>query len=369
MDNVKWPNARVPLLTHLSIFILMAFLATPLALSQDGRLTRETVHSSALERTVTGESPDRSVTIYLPPSYNTSANKRYPVIYLLHGIGGTDEDWTSGKQPWMNIRDLMDKGIAENKFGEMIIVMPDERTKWFGSFYTNSSVTGNWEDFTVRELVSYVDRKYRTLAKAESRGVAGHSMGGYGAITLGMKHPEIYRVVYGINPALLGWAGDLTIANPAFASDLTATSYDDLLKGDAFTMGIVTVAQAFSPNPSRPPFFVDFPFVMVSGRLQPAEPAFSKWEENFPANMVKRYRANLLKLRGLRFDSGSEDEYKFIPPNSRALSVALTNNGIDHVFEEYNGDHRNRMWGETGRLYTEVLPYFWSLLESQNSRD
>jgi enterochelin esterase-like enzyme len=140
----------------------------------------------------------------------------------------------------------MDQGIAEGRFGEMIVVMPDERTRWFGSFYTNSALTGNWEDFTAGDLVDYVDGHYRTLARASSRGIAGHSMGGYGAIRLGMKHPEVFSVVYALNPAVLGWAKDLSTGNPAFA----------------------------------------------------------KSEENFPLNLVKRYRANLLKLRGLRLDTG-----------------------------------------------------------------
>ena len=135
---------------------------------------------------------------------------------------------------------------------------------------------------------------------------------------------------------------------------------------DLYTMATVTLAQAFSPNPNNPPFLADFPFAMIDGKLQPANPAFSKWEANFPVMMVKTYRSNLLKLRGLRFDSGYEDEFKFIPINSRALSAELTKNGVEHIFEEYNGDHRNRMWSRKGRLYNEVLPYFWLLLDSKN---
>jgi len=247
----------------------------------------------------------------------------------------------------------------------MIIVMPDELTKAFGSFYVNSTVTGNWEDFTAKDLVNYIDKKYRTFADVKSRGIAGHSMGGYGAITLGMKHPEIYSVVYGLNPAIMGWSKDFTIENPAFKNVLTAKSLDELLPKGIYSIGAVTVAQAFSPNPNRPPFFADFPFADVNGKLQPAEPAFNLWQENFPVNMVKKYRSNLTKLRGLRFDSGYEDEYLFIPHNCRALSAELTGNGIEHIFEEYNGDHRNRLHGRTGRLYTEVLPYFWLLLDSR----
>lgn len=84
--------------------------------------------------------------------------------------------------------------------------------------------------------------------------------------------------------------------------------------------------------------------------------------------MVEKYRANLTALRGIRFDSGYEDQFTHIPPTARSFSSVLTAQGIDHVFEEYNGDHRNRLWGRRGRLATEVFPYFWLLLDSQTPR-
>lgn len=349
------------------VFLMQAFAFT--VFSQEGRLVEEKVHGASLEKNVTGDAPDRNVAVYLPPSYNRSPEKRYPVVYLLHGIGDTEKEftraWKGQTEVWGTIQGLMNNGIAENKFGEMIVVMPDQRTKALGSFYVNSAATGNWEDFTVKDLVNYIDGKYRTITRAESRGIAGHSMGGYGAITLGMKHPNVFSVVYAMNPAVLGWAKDFTIENPAFMLPLAAKSFDELTKGGIYAVGTVTVAQAFSPNTNNPPFYADFPFANVDGKPQPSQPAFSRWEENFPVNMVKKYRTNLLKLRGLRFDSGYDDEFLFIPPNSRALSTELTKNGIEHIFEEYNGDHRNRLHGRTGRIYNEVLPYFWLLLESR----
>ncbi len=259
----------------------------------------------------------------------------------------------------------MNNGIAENKFGEMIVVMPDQRTKMMGSFYTNSSATGNWEDFTVKDLVNYLDGKYRTIADAKSRGIAGHSMGGHGAIKLGMKHPEIYSVVYAMNPAVLGWAADVSIENPAFAGLLKMTTLEEVFQVGGLAVGAICVAQAFSPNTNRPPFYADLPFKLVDGKLQPNQPAFAQWEENFPFNMAVKYKANLLKLRGIRFDTAWEDEFPHIPITTRAFSRKLTDLGVQHVFEEYNGDHRNRMWGRSGRLYTEVLPYFWLLLDSR----
>ena len=372
MSHLFKRERRSALLARLCLLVLLALFIAPAALSQEGRIVREKVHGASLEKSVTGESPDRNVIVYLPPSYDKSPTKRYPVVYLLNGITDTPEvwvkAWTQRNDTWGTIQGVMDSGVAERMFGEMIIVMPDELTKWGGSFYTNSNVTGNWEDFTVKDLVGFIDGKYRTHARASSRGLAGHSMGGYGAIKLGMKHPDVYSVVYAMNPAVLGWGRDLSVENPAFASVLKMRTPEEALKGGIYSLGIIVIGQAFSPNPERPPFFVDFPFEMVGGKLQPAEPAFSKWQENLPLNMVGKYRSNLTKLRGLRFDSGYEDEFTHIPPTSRALSTALTTYNIEHVFEEYNGDHRNRLWGRTGRLATEVLPYFWLLLDSQDGK-
>ena len=326
-----------------------------------GRLVREKLHGRSLEHNLAGESADRWASIYLPPSYDGNREKRYPAIYLLHAIGDTDRMWTSGTGPYANIQNLMDRGIAEGRFGEMIVVMPDEHTRAGGSFYTNSSVTGNWEDFTVKELVSAVDAKYRTLPHANSRGIAGFSMGGHGAIKLGMKHPDVFSVVYAMNPAVLGWAGDLTIENPAFATVLRAKTAGDI-RG-VYPTVCICLAQAFSPNPDRAPFFADFPCALVDGKLRPVQATFDKWEENMPVCMVRRYETNLRKLRGLHFETAWEDEYRHIPLATRALSHVLTSMGIEHTFEEYNGDHRNRRWGRSGRLYTTLLPYFWFLLE------
>lgn len=357
---------NTPLRLWLQLSLLLVMTAS-FALAQQGTLVRRTLRSAALEHTLTGESPKRAVSVYLPPSYDSAPAKHYPVVYLLHGVGDTDETWTSGSATFGNVQSVMDRGIAEGKFGEMIVVMPNEqRTIGGGSYYLDSAVTGKWEVFTTEELVDFIDTRYRTLPRAESRALAGHSMGGYGALVLGMKHPERYRVVYGMNPSLIGWqwGGDLTIASPAYKAVLQAKSFEELLTLDDnfYAAGIVVVAQAFSPNPDKPPFFADFPFALVRGTMQPAEPAFSKWQALNPVNMVSRYRENLRQLRGLRFDSGYDDPFAYIPVNSRALSLALSNNGIAHTFEEYNGDHSNRMWGAEGRLYNEVLPYLWARL-------
>lgn len=348
---------------RIALALILASSSVLSTFAQEGTISRETIRARSLENNVTGESIERGVSIYLPPGYETST-KRYPVVYLLHGIADNDQNWTrswsTGHEGYATIQDVMNKGIFEQRFGEMIIVMPDERTKSLGSFYVNSASTGNWDDFTSTELVDYIDKKYRTLARASSRGIAGHSMGGFGALTLGIKHPETFSVVYAMNAALLGWSRDLSLENKAFMDTLKAKSFDELLKSrNIFAVGFITIAQAVSPNPRKPPYFADFPFELSNGRLIPAEPAFSKWQEYSPTNLVRNYQHNFRKLRGLKFDSGNRDEFLFIIDNSRELSKALAGYGIDHVFEEYNGDHRNRLWGRNGRMISDVLPYLW----------
>lgn len=359
-------------MSRLAAIPLLAFLApAPSAQASvrapEGALERHTVLATTLMDTPTREDPERSVAVYLPPSYATQPERRFPVLYLHHGIFDTERVWIRAwgdpGDPWGTIPRLMDRGIAAGRLAEMIVVMPDERTRGGGSFHTDSPVTGRWEEFTVFELVAWADETFRTLDTPGSRGIAGHSMGGYGALMAGMKHPDVFCAVYGMSPALLGWAGDFSLENPAFRMLSERADWSEL--GNFYERALITVGQAFSPAPDRPPFFLDMPArIDEHGEVVRTE-AFARWQEHLPLFLAERYRDNLLRLRGLRFDTGTVDEYTHIPPTVRAFSERLTELDVPHVFEEYNGDHRNRLWGRTGRLYTEVLPWFSLLLEGE----
>ncbi len=335
---------------------------------QHGQLLALQVPGPSLANNLLGFSTDRDVRIYLPSSYSDSPQRRYPVVYVLHGIGDPVTVWTEAWSPneveYGTLPNLMDRGIAAGLIEEMILVMVDSRTPFFGCHYANSTVKGNWEDFVARDLVSYVDSNYRTLTDAESRGVMGHSMGGHGAIRLGLDHPDIFSTIYGLSPSLLGWGGDVSAENPAFELLLSAGDPSEYFDTNFYVTAIIGVSQAFSPNPDRPPYFADYPFKKVNGAVVPNQPAHSRWEANFPVNRIDAYLAQPVRLRGLRFDSAFTDGFTHIPPTSRAFSEALSEKGVEHTFEMFNGDHRNRLWGQQGRLYTEVLPYFSRLLVS-----
>lgn len=344
-------------------FLVFLLLTVQFAQAQESGIVKiDALVSSALGNNVTKEDTTRPLAIYLPPGYSDST-KRYPVLYLLHGIGDDHLNFVDDTEKYQNIQDLMDAGIASHRFGEMIVVTPDEKTNWFGSFYVNSSATGNWEDFTATELVNYIDKNYRTIAKPESRAIAGHSMGGYGAITLAMKHPDIFSVAYAMSGGFVAFTGEINSKNPEIKQFILAKTPDELLATQSRdAIGMLTVAQAFSPNPSNSPFYADKPFKMQGNKVVPNLNAYNKWLENDVVKMAEKYKENLLKLRAIKFDSGFDDEFQFIPINSRLFSKKLTALNIPHQFEEYNGDHRNRLWGLKGRIYNDVLPFVFDNL-------
>ena len=215
----------------------------------------------------------------------------------------------------------MDAAISSSRFGEMIVVTPNENTQWGGSFYVNSSVTGNWEDFTVKELVNFIDTNYRTIAQAKSRAIVGHSMGGFGAITLAMKHPEVFSVAYGMNSGFLSFTAELDSKNPDFKKFVQAKTIDELLATkNKNIIGMLMVSQAFSPNPLKLPFYADKPYKMQGNKLVPNPVAYYKWLENDVVKMAEKYKGNLLKLRGIKFDCGDEEDIKLIEINTQVYS-------------------------------------------------
>ena len=198
MKKVFVPSLRSIAISLASCLMLSQFHLPVSGQMKQGSIERIKVHGKALEGNLDGDSPDRDVSIYLPPSYKTEKNRRYPVVYMLHGFTDNDAQWFGVVKHWINLPDVINKALADGKTREMIVVMPNGFTRFKGSMYSNSVTVGDWETFITKELVSYIDKNYRTLAQPESRGLAGHSMGGYGAMRLGMKSPDVYSSIYAL---------------------------------------------------------------------------------------------------------------------------------------------------------------------------
>jgi S-formylglutathione hydrolase FrmB len=339
---------------------LMLGLVTP-ACAQSGVVVKRTVHCASLEGNLARDPIDRELNVYLPPSYSSDPKRKYPSIYLLHGYQGNYQQWMPGAG--FNIRTLMDRLIAKGEVREMIIVMPDAKNRYGGSFYTNSLATGNWEDYLAEDLVRFIDGEYRTLGAAASRGIAGHSMGGYGALRLAMKRPDRFAAVYALSPACLGWGGDLSVDNPAWDQTLAFQNFKDLELDDKnyIAQAFLALAAAWSPNPARPPFFADLPVAGMGTRRRPDPGVVARWSANMPVAMVDQYRSQLGRLRGIAFDVGTRDQFSHIPLTCRALASALERNCIKHVFEEYDGDHNSHA---AARIGSKLLPFFSRVLNS-----
>src|SRR5450631_1193906 len=156
------------------------------------------IHGAALEGNLEGDAVDRDAIVYLPPSYAKEKKRRYPVVYALHGYSIGAEQWSGEIHVPQTIEGAFAQGARE-----MIVMLPDSRTVHNGSMYSSSVTTGDFENFVARDLVAYIDAHYRTLAARESRGLVGHSMGGYGASRIGMKHADVFGSLYIMSPCCL----------------------------------------------------------------------------------------------------------------------------------------------------------------------
>ncbi len=339
-----------------SVFlVLCAYIVTLPCLSQEkqaGRVATFLIESKALINSG-GENPKRKVSIYLPPGYDQS-QQRYPVIYYLHGFMGTDSISTA-------MKGILDQGISRQKIRPYILVIPNQYTMFEGSFYSNSTLTGNWSDFTAKELVAYVDQHYRTLANRESRGIAGHSMGGYGAFKIAMLYPDVFSSVYALSPGLLAFVKEFGPNSTSFRDVAKVTTQEELKK-TYYPRVLVAVGRAWSPNPSKPPFFCDMPFTYQGDNMVVNQDVLKKWEDNMPVYMVDRYADNLRKLTAIKMDWGRNDSPRF-PVQIGMLSQRLENLGINHYAEEYIGDHGNKIWAADGRVLNDLLPFFNDFLK------
>jgi S-formylglutathione hydrolase FrmB len=344
---------------------LAATFAVPFALSAQpaGRIVADTIPALSLAGNLLGDAERQPAFVYLPPGYDDEPDRRYPVMYLLHGVLDTPEVWVEPVYDGMTIQATMDSLIAAGEIGPSIVVMPNGRNAYGGSYYTNSPVIGDWADYIARDVVAHVDATYRTIPARESRAVLGHSMGGLGAIRLTMDYPEVFSVAWGMNPCCLCCLeGDLqedATSDPALwermaqyrsAEEMWAALEEE---GDIWPLILAGVSAAFAAAPDRPPLYVEFPAAVVDGEVV-ATPAAERIAAGLPLAHVAERAETLQSLRGLAFDTAFDDEFAHIPLATKAFSDSLVALEVPHVYELYEGDHRNRM---RERMATRVLPW------------
>ena len=321
---------------RLASYLLCLSLIASLAYGT-GRFVRDEITSPSLEGNRLGDPATREITIYLPPSYDESPGKRYPVLYLLHGFGGDNDSFVRGVGETLALM-LLDGLMGGGVIPEMIIVMPDASNSFGGSFYTNSELIGDYEDYIVRDVVGYVDSGYRTIPDREHRVIMGASMGGYGAMKLGVKHPDLFRAVVSLCAPL-----DFDVNRQRFIDRVIEENPGGKLtgpgEGKTFTNFLYAMAAAFSPNLNNPPFFVDLPIELPGGRIR--EEVWRRWEEHNIGTMLERDPDRFRALDGIYLDVGDDDELGLTPVvlsfHERLLAL-----GIDHEFFMFEGGHSDK---------------------------
>ena len=312
-----------------------------------GTVEHVIVHGKALEGNLEGDSPDREVTVYLPPSYAGDQTRRYPVVYLLHGYGGRNDTFTGRLA---DLQQSADRLAAAQGFSEPIVVIPNAFTLHKGSMYSNSVTTGDWESFIAQDLVAYVDGRYRTLAKRMSRGLAGHSMGGYGAVRIGMKRPDVFSSLYIMSACCLTATTDPQSESMKAAEAIkTREQAEEAARAPGLgASASLASAAAWSPNPKNPPLYLDLP--VKDGKVRPD--IVAKWAANAPLVMLDRHVAALQSYYAIAMDIGTKDS---LIASNRQFHEAMTRLTIAHAYEEYDGDHTNKV-GE--RLERNLLVFF-----------
>lgn len=307
------------------------------------------VHSASIEGNLEGESADRDVIVFLPPSYSKEKHRRYPVVYALHGFSIGAEQWTREIHVPQTIEGAFAHGAKE-----MIVVLPDSKTVYGGSMYSSSLTTGNFERFIYHDLVAYIDAHYRTIPNRLARGLVGHSMGGYGALRIGMKHPDVFASLYVMSPCCLShMGGGGPRSNPAQAQAMekqieAVKSPADAASLPFFAKAQLASAAAWSPDPKNPPLYLDLPFKDGA----PQAEILAKWAANSPLAFIDQYIDNLKQYGAIALDVGDEDGLRF---DTIKVHQILDIYGIQNSFEIYHGTHTSAV---AVRIQEHVIPFF-----------
>jgi enterochelin esterase-like enzyme len=311
------------------------------------------VHGTALEGNLEGDTVDRDVIVFLPPSYPKENKRRYAVVYALHGYSIGAEQWTHE----IHVPQTIEGAFALDS-QEMIVVLPDSKTIYNGSMYSSSITTGDFEKFIAHDVVAYIDAHYRTIANRSSRGLVGHSMGGYGASRIGMKHPDVFGALYIMSPCCLspmtgGGPGPADqIKERAIAGEKKAAAAKSPADLAAQSPGFAAVqfatAAAWAPDPKNSPLYFDLP--TKDGVPQPE--IMAKYTANAPLAFVDQYIANLKQYRAISMDVGDQDGLRF---DAIKLHEIFDKYGLANTFEVYSGTHTSAV---ADRFQNHVLPFF-----------
>lgn len=344
-------------------FILLAAVAALASLSSCGTvappasveaagpaagIVRAVIPAPSLEGDIAGDETPLEALVYLPPSYAAEPGRRYPLLVLLHGYWVSPEIWEGDEK---SITSLLADALASGEAREMIIVMPSGENRLGGGFYVNGAASGDWEDYVAEDVVAFMDATYRTLAARESRGIAGHSMGGYGALSVAASRPDVFSAAYAMSPCCGDLVRDFATTAPGWAAADTLGSLEVFDASDNFHGRVLAaIGAAWAPDAGAP---------LMSGRPVAGgvvdDAVLETWLARTLTRRVADNAASLREYTAIGLDVGDREDFPHILQSVPELAAQMAALGIVVEYEMYPGDHIN---GIGTQLREEVFPFF-----------
>ena len=310
-----------------------------------GRMVIESIDSAVLRGNALGDPATREVPVYLPPSYDSAAARRYPVLYILTGFTGRALMYLNVESFGPTVPERIDAMIVNGTMRECIVVFPDCFTRLGGSQYVNSTATGRYEDHVIDEVIPAIDARFRTLATRDNRGIIGKSSGGYGAVWLGLRHAEVFGAVgshsgdmyfeYCYRPDMPAAIDGLQKAGGVEAWFAQFEAAPKKTNEHHKVLNILAMAACYSPDPAQP-LGIALPFDLPSGEWR--EDIWRRWLEFDPAMTLDAHGDGLRSLRYLFLDCGVRDEFN-LHLGARLMAQRLRARRIAHEHLEFDDGH------------------------------
>ncbi len=348
----------------------------------DENLVQAKVPSPSLSNNLIGVPSEQKVYICLPPSY-LERGKKYPVLYFLTGFGDEAAFYTNGMYQDLKMQGVL-KDLTEKKaINEMIIVIASGTNFLGGSFYVNSDVGGNWEDYIVNDLIGYIDKNFRTIPQAEARGIAGHSMGGFGALYIAFRHPELFSAVYALSPQIFdnnGLSNSQMFAQSFVSekflkcekenSELSREKAHERLliycdnTRDLDLLFTLAYGMAFAPDTKKNAPYIDFPYSKAPVKANLNKELWNKWEDGIGGwdAKIKSLKENILKLKSIGIEYGLKDENKWIVDGCKYFIKVMNSEKIPLKSLSFAGGHQDNI---KERIEKFMFPFFSAAFASK----
>jgi S-formylglutathione hydrolase FrmB len=329
-------------------------LPPPWGHAWQGRLHEEVIDSEALTGNPLGDPHRRPIYVYTPPAYDDETDRRYPSVYLLQGLTGQVDMWRARKAFSRTTPEALDAWFSADDNPPAVVVFVDAWTSLGGAQFLDSPATGRYHSYLCEEVVPFVDVRFRTLADAAHRGVAGKSSGGYGAMVTPMLRPDLFG-------GLVTHAGD-ALFEVCYAPDFREAAralrdgYDGSYEAfwsdfrsrpgrskrtDGVLLNVWCMAACYSADPDGT---VQLPFEPLTGRVVPE--TWDRWLAWDPVRMAASHAEALRGLRATWIDAGRSDDF-YLDLGAEAFRAELAELGIaeDRLrYELFDGTHAGIDW-------------------------